>query len=169
VAQTHTDYTSDSKIAHVMPLPPKLPAGAMTVGQVRGFAMVGPGPGASSPGPIAFAVQSRADSGKTGVSPDAKAEPLGNKTIEDVPVTGTKTTNTIPAGTIGNDKDIVTTRETWYSADLKLVIQSTQDDPRFGQTTYSLTNIQQSEPDPALFQVPAGYTIDKVAVVVPSD
>jgi hypothetical protein len=168
VAQTHTDYTSDSKIAHVMPLPPKLPAGAMTVGQVRGFAMVGPGPGASSPSPITFAVQSRADSGKTGVSPDSKAESLGNKTIEDISVTGTKTTNTIPAGTIGNDKDIVTTRETWYSADLKLVIQSTQDDPRFGQTTYSLTNIQQSEPDPALFQVPAGYTIDKVAVVVPS-
>ena len=69
------------------------------------------------------------------------------------------------AGTIGNDKDLVITRETWYSSDFKLVIQSTQTDPRFGETTYTLTNIQQSEPDPTLFRIPAGYEVDKVPVI----
>jgi hypothetical protein len=99
-------------------------------------------------------------------NPNAKTESLGSKAIESISVIGTKTTNTIPAGTIGNDKDIVITRETWYSPDLKLVVQSTQSDPRFGETTYSLTNIQRNEPDPNLFQVPAGYSIDKVPVHV---
>jgi hypothetical protein len=163
IAQTHTDYTSENKVAHVLPIP-KMPAGA-TTGQVSGFAMtVGPGPGAAGEGPMAFAVQRHADAGKPGINPDIKTEPLGNKTIEGIPATGTKTTDTIPAGTIGNDRDLVITRETWYSTDLNLVIQSTQDDPRFGETTYSLTDIQRSEPDPSLFQVPAGYTIDKPTV-----
>jgi hypothetical protein len=63
---------------------------------------------------------------------------------------------------MGNDKDIMITRETWYSSDLKLVLQSAQDDPRFGETTYSLTNIQRNEPDPTLFQVPAGYKAEKI-------
>lgn len=166
VAQTHTDYTSDSKVAHVLPLPPKPLAGTAARGQVRGFAMIGAGPVAAGAGPVTFAVQDRVAGSAAGAGPNVKTQSLGDKTIEGIAVTGTKTTNTIPAGTIGNDKDIVTTRETWYSPDLKLVIQSTQEDPRFGETTYSLTNIQQSEPDPALFQVPAGYTIDKVAVVM---
>jgi hypothetical protein len=175
VAQTHTDFTSDSKVAHVLPMPKPM-AGAAT-GQVSGFTMmegpgsgaavmVGPGPDAAGGGPMAFAVQGHADAGKAGVGPNVKTESLGAKMIEGIQVTGKRTTSTIPAGTIGNDKDILITRETWYSPDLKLVIQSTQTDPRFGQTTYSLTNIQRSEPDPSLFQVPAGYTIRKVPVHV---
>jgi hypothetical protein len=93
---------------------------------------------------------------------EPKTESLGTKTIEGVQAVGTLSRSTIPAGTIGNDKDLVITRETWYSPELKLVIQSTQNDPRFGQTSYSLKNIQQGSPDEALFQVPADYKIDKV-------
>ena len=83
-------------------------------------------------------------------------------TIEGVQVTGTRSTSTIPEGTIGNDRDLNIIRETWYSPELKLVIQSTQNDPRFGQTTYTLKNIEQGSPDVTLFQVPANYTIDKI-------
>ncbi len=167
VTQTHTDYTSDNKVAHVLPMPPP-PPGAVT-GAMGGFAVVGPGPGAGGPGPVTFAVQGHADSGEAGTIPNMKTEQLGTETIQGIPVTGTRTTNTIPAGTMGNDKDIVITRETRYSPDLKLVIQSAQSDPRFGETTYSLTNIQRSEPDPSLFQVPAGYKVEKVLVVVRSN
>jgi hypothetical protein len=186
VTQTHTDYTSDSRVAHVLPMPPP-PAGA-TTGSVSGSAMaVGPGPAtvegpmplavqghfldpgprATEAGPMTFAVQGHhVARGETGFRPDIKPELLGNKTIEGIPVTGTKTTSTIPVGTIGNDKDLVITRKTWYSPDLKLVIESTQTDPRFGETTYTLTNIQRNEPDPSLFQVPAGYKVEKVPVVM---
>jgi hypothetical protein len=166
VTQTHTDYTSDSKVANVLPMP--LPPPGATTGSASGFAMAaGPGP-AIGAGPMTFAVQGHhAARGETGLRP--VITPLGNKTIDGIPVTGTKTTSTIPAGTIGNDKDIVITRETWYSSDLKLVIESTQSDPRFGETTYALTNVQRNEPDPSLFQVPAGYKVDKAPVVMRSN
>jgi hypothetical protein len=131
--------------------------------------MVAPGPGAGGPGPVTFAVQGKADPGEGGTSPDMKTEQLGTETIQGIPVTGTRTINTIPVGTIGNDKDIVITRETWYSSDLKLVLKSTQTDPRFGETTYTLTNIQRSEPDPDLFLVPAGYKVEKVPVAMRSN
>jgi hypothetical protein len=163
VAQTHTDYTSDNKTAHVLPMPPPLAKGAKVTSE--NFAVMAAAPAGGGPGNVAFAYRARAVSGEApGV--DAKTESLGDKAIDGIPVTGTRTTNTIPAGTIGNDKDLVITRETWYSPDLKLVLQSTQTDPRFGETTYSLTNVQRSEPDATLFQVPAGYAVEKVPVTV---
>jgi hypothetical protein len=38
------------------------------------------------------------------------------------------------------------------------VISATHSDPRSGQSTFALTNIQTTA-DPSLFQVPAGYTV----------
>jgi hypothetical protein len=164
VAREHIDYTSDTKVAHELPLPPELPSGMATTVTANGFAV---GPSAAPTVNMMFSVQSRAgspppdkDEGST------KTESLGTKTIEGLEVTGTRNVNTIPAGSIGNDKDIVVTRETWYSPELKLVIQSTQNDPRFGETTYSLTNIQRNEPDETLFQIPSGYKVDKPRVIV---
>jgi hypothetical protein len=177
VAKEHIDYTSDSKIAHVllMPaLPPSSRLGAIA-GAEGGFSVSAPSPtgdaenglSVAGPGPVGavvqgFAVQARPLSPQASRGMEAKTESLGTKTMEGVQVTGTRSTQTIPAGTIGNDKDLNITRETWYSPELKLVIQSTQSDPRFGQTTYTLKNIQQGSPDVTLFQVPANYTIDKI-------
>jgi hypothetical protein len=164
VAKTHIDYTSDTKVAHVMPMPPPLPSppsGAVTT-MASGFAVstAPTGPGMN----VMYSVPGRTDSPDT--SNNSTSESLGTKSIDGIQATGTRKTDTIPAGSIGNDKDIIVTRETWYSPDLKVVIQSTQDDPRFGQSTYSLSNIQQNEPDETLFQVPMGYKIEKPRVFV---
>jgi hypothetical protein len=177
VAKEHIDYTSDSKIAHVF-LMPALPTSSRVgavVGAEGGFSVSAPslaggaenGLTVAGPGPVGavvqgFAVQARPLSPQASRGMETKTESLGTKTIEGVQVTGTRSTNTIPAGTIGNDKELNITRETWYSPELQLVIQSTQSDPRFGQTTYTLKNIQQGSPDVTLFQVPANYTIDKI-------
>lgn len=83
---------------------------------------------------------------------------LGTKTIGGLTVEGTQTTRTIPAGRIGNDKPIVITRVEWYSQDLQMVVSSTRTDPRFGTTTYELTNINRSEPPQTMFTVPQDYT-----------
>jgi hypothetical protein len=177
VAQEHIDYTSDSKIAHVFFMP-SVPPGAMVRAEA-GFSVSGPnsagvgekglivsgsGPVGGSIGGVVqgFALQDRAFSTQLDKGMEPKTESLGTKTIESVQVTGTRSTSTIPAGTIGNDQDLNIVRETWYSPDLKLVVQSTQSDPRFGVTTYTLKNIQQGSPDVILFQVPANYTIDKI-------
>ena len=170
VAKTHTDFTSDRNLAHVleMPTPPTPPSPGAVRAIGGGFAMFSPAPGGGGAGPVTFSVQGRTESHQPADTPAPKTESLGTRTIDGISATGTKDTRTIPAGTIGNDKDLVITHETWYSPDLKLVIQSTQTDPRFGETTYSLTNIQRSEPEPALFQVPAGYRVEKVPVMVQS-
>ncbi len=84
---------------------------------------------------------------------------LGTQTMEGVPAQGKRTTRTIPAGQIGNEQPIVIATETWYSPDLKVLVMSKSDDPRMGETTYTLSNIQRAEPAASLFQVPDDYTV----------
>jgi hypothetical protein len=90
---------------------------------------------------------------------EVNRETLGKQTIEGVEAEGTRVTFTIAAGKIGNERPIVTVNERWYSPELQAVVMTKNSDPRMGETTYRLTNIVRSEPDPALFQVPADYTV----------
>ena len=46
-----------------------------------------------------------------------------------------------------------------YPAELKLLVTSNSLDPRVGQETFRLANLSRETPDPALFQIPAGYTV----------
>jgi hypothetical protein len=98
---------------------------------------------------------------KEGVSADSrrKTESLGKQVIEGVEVELTRTTLTIPAGEIGNSLPIEVVDETWYSPELQVVVMTKHRDPRSGETTYRLTNINRSEPDRTLFEVPADYTV----------
>jgi hypothetical protein len=88
-----------------------------------------------------------------------KRESLGTQTINGVVAVGTRTTHTIPAGQIGNEKALQVVSERWYSADLQIVLKSTRTDPRFGTTTYTVTSLQRTEPAATLFTVPAEYSV----------
>lgn len=88
-----------------------------------------------------------------------KRESLGTQTINGVVAEGTRTTRTIPVGQIGNDKPLQIVSERWYSPDLQIVLKTTRTDPRFGTTTYTVTNIQRSEPSASMFTVPADFTV----------
>ena len=90
---------------------------------------------------------------------DTKRESLGIQNLEGVDAEGTRTTTIIPADAIGNERPIEIVDERWYSKELHVVIYSKHSDPRFGEQTYRLTNINRSEPDPSLFEVPDGYRI----------
>jgi len=94
-----------------------------------------------------------------GQNPNVQTVSLGTKTMDGLLVQGTRRIRTIPVGQIGNDKPIVITRKEWYSPDLQTVIASTRSDPRFGTTTFQLTNINRSEPPQSLFMVPQDYTV----------
>lgn len=91
--------------------------------------------------------------------PDVQTESLGTQTIEGVQAEGTRRTMTIPAGKFGNDQPIQIISETWYSPELQVVVSSKHSDPRMGDHTYRLTNINRSEPAKALFEVPPDYTV----------
>lgn len=88
-------------------------------------------------------------------------EDLGTQAVNGLAATGTRVTRTIPAGAMGNTQQIQIVRETWVSSDLKLPVMVKTSDPRFGTTVTQLTNIARSEPDAALFQTPADYTVTK--------
>lgn len=92
---------------------------------------------------------------------EVNQEQLGAQTIEGVVAEGARTTFTIAAGKIGNERPIVTVNERWYSQELQTVVMTKNSDPRTGETTYRLTNIDRSEPDPSLFQVPADYKVEE--------
>jgi hypothetical protein len=88
-----------------------------------------------------------------------KKESLGTQTINGVSAEGARITRTIAAGEIGNDRAIQVVSERWYSPELQIVVKSVRSDPRFGTTTYAVTNIQKAEPDASLFTIPADYTV----------
>jgi hypothetical protein len=86
-------------------------------------------------------------------------EDLGSQTMEGVLVNGVRTTHTIPAGQIGNERAITIVTEVWTSPDLKTVVYSKRSDPRMGEQTFRLTNIVRAEPSPSSFTVPADFKI----------
>jgi len=91
---------------------------------------------------------------------DAKREQLGNMFIEGVQAQGTRTTTTIPAGDIGNERPINIIDERWYSPDLQMTVMTKHSDPRSGETNFQLKNINRSSPPPTLFEVPSDYTVN---------
>lgn len=83
-----------------------------------------------------------------------KATTLGFQNIGGVSAEGTRSVIEIPAGQIGNNRPIQVINERWYSNDLQMTVKTLNSDPRFGDTTYELTNIVQGAQDPALFVMP---------------
>ena len=96
---------------------------------------------------------------RTGSPDNLKEEQLGKQLFDGVEADGVRTTITIPAGEIGNERPIEIVSERWYSTELQMVVMTRHSDPRTGETTYRLNNISRTEPAKTLFEVPADYTV----------
>jgi hypothetical protein len=142
---SHYMLDPDHKVAHQMKL--------RTPGSRNG--------GASPEAAQAFQQKMEARLQQEEASGAVKKDTLGTQTINGVAAEGTRITRTIAAGQIGNDKPLQVVFERWYSPDLQVVVKSTRTDPRFGTTTYTLSNIQRTEPAANLFTVPADYTVQQ--------
>jgi hypothetical protein len=118
--------------------------------------IAGPPPGGSDPAAPGLFAQKVIS---TNDAEPPQTEDLGTQTMEGVMVTGTRTTRTIPAGQIGNEKPITIVTEVWTSPELHTVVMSKRSDPRMGEQTFQLTNIVRSEPDPSLFTVPSDFKV----------
>lgn len=154
-------------------LPPLPPPGAAT------FALrVQPPAGPGGPPPEPFEVSTAAPGSGAGVAVNAAFSPgfaisgvarvdagpvatedLGEQVLEGVLAHGTRHTQTIAAGAIGNERPIEIVQEEWYSADIEAVVLRRNFDPRFGETIYRLVNLSRSEQSSDLFAVPSGYTV----------
>lgn len=96
---------------------------------------------------------------------EPRNESLGKQNIEGVEAEGSRSTLTIPAGEIGNERAIEIINERWYSNELQTVVMTRHSDPRFGESTYKLTSIDRSEPARSLFEVPADYALKTSSAV----
>lgn len=90
-----------------------------------------------------------------------KNESLGKQVIEGVEAEGTRMTCTIPDGAMGNERPIEYFQEYWISPELQMYVMTKSSDPRSGEATQRLTNINRDEPDASFFQPPADYTISE--------
>jgi hypothetical protein len=95
--------------------------------------------------------------GRAANTADIKTESLGRQTIEGLPADGSRVTETIRAGAMGNELPIEIVTERWYSPDLQMDVLTRRTDPRFGETVTKLTNISRAEPNHSLFEPPADY------------
>ncbi|HEY1945562.1 MAG TPA: hypothetical protein VGG97_01050 [Bryobacteraceae bacterium] len=148
----HLRYTLDTqgKIAHRW----ELPTPASTSAKGGGFAaMLSP----SLPTVAASMTQVIPQTDPS--RPHSQFEKLDPQTIDGIVVEGKRTTMTYPVGSVGNDREIVTTNEMWTSPELNVMVLSKNSDPRNGDHTQKLINISRDEPDASLFQLPADYEV----------
>jgi hypothetical protein len=164
---TETSYTLNltDKTAQKMP-PFSVMAGGSGVSSGSGAAVIRTGSGNAADASMAIAsvwVAGPALALEKGLAADAEAHvstaDLGTQTMEGLIVNGVRTTRTLPAGEMGNDKPISIVTEVWTSPDLKTIVYSKRSDPRMGEQRFQLTNIVRTEPDPSLFSVPADFKI----------
>jgi hypothetical protein len=87
---------------------------------------------------------------------------LGSGLKNGVLAAGSRETEVIQSGKVGNTQPITVVRETWYSAELKRAVEVKVADPQRGNSTIELTNLVPGEPSAAFFTVPAGYTEEPV-------
>ncbi len=153
---------ANNKTAHKVPLAPGVAQGAPMiasgVGQAGGV-VLGPGPETE------MRIETRVRVGGKTAGPPPVQESLGGREIEGVQADGTRTTMTIPAGQMGNERPLVTTTERWYSAQLQATVLSTTKDPLMGESTYRLVNVSLAEPAASLFEIPADYTLTEGPMV----
>jgi hypothetical protein len=81
---------------------------------------------------------------------------LGTKRIGVLTCTGTLVTTIIPIRSMGNERPITITDESWRSADLQMVVERVVHDPLIGVRKLAFENITRSEPPLSAFQPPDG-------------
>ena len=99
---------------------------------------------------------------KSGPRATSTTENLGTASIQGVEARGTRRTETIPAGAVGNEAPLVSTVEKWTALSVGLnglLVREIRDDARSGKTDTELTELEQTDPDASVFQPPAGYEI----------
>jgi hypothetical protein len=155
VAHVHYSFNTQSKTVNRLEMAPPTPRGGAVLFNQNGQpiqSIAAPTQGRMS-APIRTDVQGDAS------RPQRTSEKLDPQTIDGIAVEGRRITTTYPAGSVGNDREFVTTDEVWTSSELGVVILSKNNDPRNGEHTQKLSNISRDEPDPSLFQPPAGYEV----------
>ena len=88
-----------------------------------------------------------------------KQEALGQQTMENVEVTGSREIMMLAAGTFGNEKPEAVVKEFWYSPQLGLNLVTKRFDPRTGMQNFVVDHVSLSEPDTRMFDPPKDFKV----------
>jgi hypothetical protein len=83
-------------------------------------------------------------------------ENLGQQTMFDLPVVGTRET---VANSQGSTRLALTHTDVWYSSDLQMDLSVDRNDPQSGEVTLKVVELARGEPDPSWFSIPSGYQV----------
>lgn len=102
--------------------------------------------------------------GRSGPLPNGEGsvewEDLGTRNIAGIDTVGTRVTTITEAEKMGNDQPLTSVSEYWHSEQLGINLLSTRTSPLFGKQTFTVTELTASDPDPQLFELPAGFKIN---------
>lgn len=89
-----------------------------------------------------------------------KTEDLGRRTVGNLELVGSRQIVTLNAGVVGNQRSEPTVKEFWYSPYLKINVITKRFDPHAsGIDNFEVKDIQLTEPDAKLFDLPDGYRV----------
>jgi hypothetical protein len=95
-------------------------------------------------------------------APKPTVEQLGKQTIMGIETEGRRITATIPASANGKEPERTRITEEWTATDPGLrgfVARESTNEAPTSQSSRELQNFREGEPNPAFFQVPAGYQV----------
>jgi hypothetical protein len=104
--------------------------------------------------------------GERGDNSNMQVQALGPSVMAGRDVHGYRRTMTVPAKASGTDRAVVVTDEIWYSEELRINLLARHNDPRTGEVTTTVTQINPNEPEAELFAIPPDY---KVVDVTPRE
>jgi len=96
-------------------------------------------------------------------------EELPPRVLMGVTTRGSHAVRVVKAGVDGNDHDLTTTIDSWYSPELHLALLTEIDDPVKGKSRLEFTDLSRDEPPAGLFQIPPGYTVRESPTEAASD
>jgi len=89
----------------------------------------------------------------------ATHEDLGMRAIDGIEARGTRDTEYLNAGVMGNDEPFASYREFWQSPSLGVNLVSEVTGLTIGKQVFTMSHVRLGEPDPRLFELPAKFAI----------
>jgi hypothetical protein len=89
----------------------------------------------------------------------SQLQDLGEQTVGDTVLKGTRKVWTVSAAASGTGKELDVVDEYWYSPEFSVYLITHHEDPRTGEQIVAVKNVNRGQPDPALFLIPSTYRV----------
>lgn len=87
---------------------------------------------------------------------------LGIKEFDGLKASGTLTESFYPPGSVGNEKEMVETKESWSLPQLGITVYWRKASPKYGETIAQYRNIKLGDPPASVFEIPSNFKVRDV-------